>query len=92
MINRNFRTDPATGMFEDPAPGALYVGAGIETADGTTYTWEDVAESRTRMTLRNRGEPVGVKSLAAPLMSRAMQSANRKDLGRLKAILEGNRR
>ena len=35
------RTDRATGMFQDPAPGALYVGAGIETPDGTTYTWEE---------------------------------------------------
>jgi Polyketide cyclase / dehydrase and lipid transport len=57
----------------------------------TTYTWEDAAEGRTRMTLRNRGEPAGFKSLAAPLMASAMRRANRKDLRRLKEILEGDR-
>ena len=56
----------------------------------TTYTWEDAAEGATRMTLRNRGEPRGFKLLAAPLMSRAMRRANRKDLRRLKQILEGD--
>jgi hypothetical protein len=57
----------------------------------TTYTWEDAAEGRTRMTLRNRGEPAGFKSVAAPLMAGAMRRANRKDLRRLKEILEGRR-
>ena len=54
----------------------------------TTYTWEDAAEGRTRMTLRNRGEPAGFRSFAAPLMSQAMRRANRKDLRRLKDVLE----
>jgi uncharacterized membrane protein len=54
----------------------------------TTYTWEDTSDGRTRMTLRNRGEPAGFKLLAAPLMSRAMARANRKDLRRLKQLLE----
>jgi hypothetical protein len=57
----------------------------------TTYTWEDAAEGRTRMTLRNRGEPSGFKSVAAPLMAGAMRRANRNDLRRLKEILEGDR-
>lgn len=39
--------------------------------------------------LRNRGEPAGFGKLAAPLMAAAMRRANRKDLERLKAILEG---
>jgi uncharacterized membrane protein len=54
----------------------------------TTYTWEDSTEGATRMTLRNRGEPAGLKVLAAPLMSRAMRRANEKDLRRLKQIIE----
>jgi hypothetical protein len=40
------------------------------------------------MKLRNRGEPAGFSRLAAPLMASAIRRANRKDLARLKAILE----
>ena len=40
------------------------------------------------MMLRDRGEPGGFGKLAAPLMVSAMRRANRKDLERLKAILE----
>jgi uncharacterized protein YndB with AHSA1/START domain len=54
----------------------------------TTYTWEDTGSGGTRMTLRNRGEPSGFSSLAAPLMARAMRRANVKDLQRLKTLLE----
>ncbi len=54
----------------------------------TTYTWEPVGEDRTRMTLRNRGEPSGFANVGAPMMSRAMRSANRKDLARIKMLLE----
>jgi uncharacterized membrane protein len=65
----------------------------MRTAEGpfpmeTTYTWERLGERQTRMTLRNRGEPSGFGKLAAPLMAGAMRRANRKDLERLKAILE----
>jgi hypothetical protein len=56
----------------------------------TTYAWSDAGEGRTRMTLRNRGEPAGFKRVSAPLMAAAMRRANGKDLERLKAILEGS--
>jgi hypothetical protein len=40
------------------------------------------------MRLRNRGEPSGFSKVAAPMMATAMRRANRKDLERLKALLE----
>ena len=58
----------------------------------TTYEWRDAGEGRTRMTLRNRGEPRGFSSLAAPMMARSMRRANRKDLARIKRILEARAR
>jgi hypothetical protein len=56
----------------------------------TTYTWTPLGESRTRMTLRNRGEPAGFARVAAPMMVSAMRRANEKDLARLKQILESS--
>ena len=56
----------------------------------TTSTWETVTEGSTKMTLRNRGVPVGLSRLVAPFMARAVRSANRNDLVALKALLESN--
>ena len=68
----------------------------MSTSDGpfpmeTTYTWAKAADGGTRMMLRNRGEPSGFSRVAAPMMAAAMRRANRKDLERLKAILEDGR-
>jgi hypothetical protein len=54
----------------------------------TTYVWADTANGGTRMMLRNRGKPSGFSRVAAPMMAAAMRRANRKDLERLKTILE----
>ncbi|HEV3123531.1 MAG TPA: SRPBCC family protein [Candidatus Dormibacteraeota bacterium] len=54
----------------------------------TTYTWEPSGEGRTRMTLRNRGEPSGFARIGGAMMAAAMRRANRRDLTRLKALLE----
>ncbi len=54
----------------------------------TTYEWSDAGEGATRMTLRNRGEPAGFKRVAGTVMAAAMRRANRKDLERLKRILQ----
>lgn len=54
----------------------------------TTYTWAATAAGGTQMTMRNRGKPSGFSKLAGPAMARAMRRANRKDLERLKEILE----
>jgi uncharacterized membrane protein len=54
----------------------------------TTYVWESMPEGNTRMTLRNRGTPSGFSSLAAPFVSASMRRANKKDLTRLKQLLE----
>jgi len=54
----------------------------------TIYTWESTPDGETRMTLRNRGTPKGFSRFLAPLMGRAVRSANRKDLAALKQLLE----
>jgi uncharacterized membrane protein len=74
----------------DAVPGERLV---MRTAQGpfpmeTTYTWQPASEGSTRMTLRNRGEPAGFSGLAAPLLATAVRRANRKDLRKLRAILQ----
>jgi len=54
----------------------------------TTYGWADAPGGGTRMTLRNRGEPSGFAGVAGRAMAPAMRRANRRDLERLKEVLE----
>lgn len=54
----------------------------------TTYAWQPVDGGATRMTLRNQGTPSGFGRISAPVVAAAMKRALRKDLVRLKAILE----
>jgi len=54
----------------------------------TTYTWQPAGDSATKMTLRNRGEPAGFSRLASPFMAAAIRRANRKDLAKLRRILQ----
>src|SRR5450755_4261500 len=84
------RTLDYTYEVRELEPARLFV---MATAQGpfpmeTTYTWEDVADGATRMTLRNRGEPSGFAAVTAPVMTLAMHKANIADLRRLKALLE----
>ena len=71
-------------------PGERFV---MATAKGpfpmrTTYSWSDAPGGGTTMELRNEGQPSGFKSVAAPFMKLAMNRENRKDLRRLKQLLE----
>lgn len=75
---------------QELVPGERFV---MRTSEGpfamqTTYTWEDADAGGTRMTLRNSGEPKRSTKAATRLMATAMRRANRKDLARLKALLE----
>jgi uncharacterized membrane protein len=84
------RTLRYTYEFAELVPGERVV---MRTEQGpfpmeTTYVWEPMPGDQTRMTLRNRGRPAGFSKVMAPVMKPAMRRANRKDLARLKAILE----
>lgn len=73
-------------------PGRRFV---MSTAQGpfameTTYAWSDTPAGATRMMLRNRGNPSGFSKFVAPMMASGMRRANRKDLARLKVILESS--
>ena len=75
------------------APGERLV---MRTAQGPfpmepTYTWQPVDPVRTRMTLRNRGEPAGFAKVTAPMMAASIRRANQKDLVNVKRIWEGRR-
>ncbi|WP_448625088.1 SRPBCC family protein [Geodermatophilus sp. URMC 64] len=74
----------------DLVPGERLV---MRTAQGpfpmeTTYTWQSLDPTSTRMTLRNRGRPRGFARWAAPVMATAVRRANRADLARLRTLLD----
>jgi uncharacterized membrane protein len=84
------RTLRYTYEFAEIVPGERLV---MRTQQGpfpmeTTYTWAPAPNDSTLMTLRNRGQPAGFSKVMAPILKPAMRRANRKDLARLKAILE----
>lgn len=54
----------------------------------TTYRFEAVGPTTTRVHLRNDGEPAGFSKLVAPLMETMMRRANMADLRALKDLLE----
>jgi uncharacterized protein YndB with AHSA1/START domain len=81
-----------TYEFVDLVPNERLV---MRTAQGpfpmeTTYVWAATGDGKTHMTLRNRGEPAGFSKLVAPFMAVAMRRANRKDLAKLRSILEAS--
>jgi len=68
----------------------------MKTAEGpfhmeTTYSFEVISDHITRMTLRNKGKPAGFLGLFTPFISLMMKRANKKDLKKLKSILEHSR-
>ena len=78
-----------TAEIRELVPGRRFV---VGTVEGpfpaeTTYTWED-ADGGTRTTMRIRSEPSGFYRIAAPMMTATARRAIRKDLERLKSILE----
>lgn len=84
------RTLAYTYEVREHVPGERFV---MATAEGpfpmvTTYTWADAPSGGTVMTLRNSGSPSGFAKVTAPAMAAAMRRANRKDLRRLKRVLE----
>jgi hypothetical protein len=59
-----------------------------EVYESAISTWKSTADGNTHMILRNRSDPAGFASLVAPLMSAAIRRANRKDVARLRQLLE----
>lgn len=74
--------------FTELEPGEKLV---MRTAQGpfpiqTTYTWADTGNGSTHM--RNTGTPAGFSAVASLVMAPMMRQAMRKDLAKLKALLE----
>ena len=81
-----------TYEFVELVPGQKLV---MRTAEGpfpmeTTYEWVNLGENKTKMTLRNAGQPSGFSKLMSPFMALMMKKANQKDLKNIKRILEAN--
>jgi hypothetical protein len=87
------RTIAYTYRIEELVPNELLVMATTEGpfAMATTYSWSDIGDGGTRMTLRNSGRPSGFSKIAAPMMAKAIRRANTKDLACLKDILTKGR-
>ena len=80
-----------TYEIKEHVPGERFV---MATAEGpfpmrTTYAWRDSPDGGTTMELRNDGDPSGFRSILAPFMKLAIKRENRKDLRKLKELLEG---
>lgn len=78
--------------FTELEPGRKLV---MRTAQGpfpmrTTYTWSDSDGGGTRMTLQNTGTPAGFSAAAGLVMAPMMRWAMRKDLAKLKSLLEAD--
>lgn len=56
-----------------------------------TYAFEDVAGGRTRASVRVQGDPSALYRLAGALLSRQVKKNVKRDLVRLKDILENQR-
>jgi uncharacterized membrane protein len=56
----------------------------------TTYAWTPEGQASTKMVLRNTGSPTGFSKLAGAVMAPMMRRAMRKDLRKLKELLESS--
>ncbi|MCP3029464.1 hypothetical protein LF822_21375 [Halobacillus sp. A5] len=73
-------------------PGSKMI---MRTVDGpfpmeTTYIWKALSDNRTQMTLQNKGEPKGFSKMLSPFMTLMIKKANKKDLEKIKKILESS--
>jgi len=87
------RTMAYTYEIKEYVPGQSLV---MSTAAGpfpmeTSYRFSETPSGATLVELRNRGRPSGFGTIVAPAMAGAMKRANRRDLARLKSILERER-
>lgn len=67
----------------------------MRTSDGpflmeTSYFWTKIDPSTTKMEIQNQGIPTGFSSLLAPMMTMMMKRAMKKDLKKIKRILESS--